>query len=67
MSEYKYLILHNPYGEYHTLSNMDDPKGNEYQRKSYHLMKTTIELHLPRPKDTKVKYDFTMSRKDVRD
>lgn len=67
MSESKYLTLHNPYGEYHTLSNVDDPQGNKYQKKSHHLMKTTIEVHLPRPKDTKVKYDFTMSGKDVRE
>lgn len=67
MSESKYLILHDPYGEYHTLSNVEDPKGNKYQRKSYHLGKTTIELHLPRPKDTKVKYDFTISRKGIKE
>lgn len=65
MSESKYLMLHDPYGAYHTLSNVQDSKGNKCQWKSRHLMKTTVVLHLPRLKDTKVKYDFTLSRKDV--
>lgn len=30
MNESKYLILHDPYGAYHTLSNVEDPKGNKY-------------------------------------